>query len=38
VGWFRRSGLFMPQWAARSFVTVLSVWGELIQQIVRKTP
>lgn len=33
VGWFRRSGLFMPQWAARSFVRILSVWGEQIQSI-----
>lgn len=33
VGWFRRPGMFMPQWAARSFVRITAVRAERVQAI-----
>ena len=33
TGWFRRSGLFMPEWAARTVVKIVSVRAERVQKI-----
>jgi len=33
VGWYKRTPLFMPEWAARHFITILAVRAERLQGI-----
>jgi len=34
-GWYKRSPLFMPEWAARYFITITDVRAERLQEISR---
>ena len=35
-GWYKRSPLFMPEWAARHFITVTDVRAERLQEITEE--